>query len=148
MLPSGSVLPSDSKNVEEVPSSACKEDTISPATTASTISSLSASASGNGASSAMSHDHDAHAVPKAEAETYYLGLHSRPTLVYRTGQEPWTPPTSFDLDRRPKELSEVFGHPIVEVWNNELGYKVVKIMDSHQVRWSVDRFITLAKRDL
>ena len=41
-------------------------------------------------SSATSYTPDLHAVSIAEAQSYYAGLHSEPTLLYRTGKEQWT----------------------------------------------------------
>ena len=32
-----------------------------------------------------------------------------------------------------KELCEVFTHPIAKVWNHDLGWKVVEVMDAHAV---------------
>ena len=75
---------------------------------------------------------DSRAVSKAEAQSYYVGLHSEPTLVYRTGQ-PWFPPRGPEAQRRLKELREVFNHPITKVWNHDLGWKVVEVMDAHTV---------------
>jgi hypothetical protein len=88
---------------------------------------------GNAASSATSHTHDPHAVSKAEAQSYYAGLPSEPTLLYRTGKEQWSPPRGPEAQRRLKELCEVFTHPIAKVWNDDLGWKVVKVMDTHTV---------------
>ena len=62
------------------------------------------------------------------------GATSQPALIYRTGKEQWAPLKGPEAYRRLKELCEVFAHPIVEVWNEELGWKVVSIMDAHQVR--------------
>jgi hypothetical protein len=96
--------------------------TISPTTTASTFSSLGLG--GDAASIATSYALDAHAVSKAEAQSYYAGLHSEPTLLYRTGKE-WSSPSGPEAQRRLKELREVFNHPITKVWNHDLGWKVV-----------------------
>jgi hypothetical protein len=99
--------------------------------TDSTFSSLGFG--GNAASSATSYTHDPHAVSKAEAQSYYAGLPSEPTLLYRTGKEQWSPPRGPEALRRLKELCEVFTHPIAKVWNHDLGWKVVKVMDTHTV---------------
>ena len=32
-----------------------------------------------------------------------------------------------------KELREVFTHPIANVWNDDLDWKVVEVMDAHAV---------------
>ncbi|KAF8346769.1 hypothetical protein F5887DRAFT_1061256 [Amanita rubescens] len=85
------------------------------------------------ASSATSYTPDPHAVSKAEAQFYYAGLHSKPTLLYRTGKEKWSPP---EAQRHLKELCEVFMHPIAKVWNDNLGWKVVEIMDAHTIRFT------------
>jgi hypothetical protein len=66
------------------------------------------------ASSATSYTHDVHAVSKAEAQSYYAGLRSEPTLLYRTGKA-WSPPSGPEAQRRFKELREVFDHPITKV---------------------------------
>jgi hypothetical protein len=71
--------------------------------------------------------------PKAEGRSYYAGLHSEPTLLYRTGKEQWFPPSGPEAQRRLKELGEVFTHPITKVWNHDLGWKVVEVMDAHTV---------------
>ncbi|KIM36399.1 hypothetical protein M413DRAFT_13923 [Hebeloma cylindrosporum] len=79
---------------------------------------------------------DPHAVSKAEVEFYYAGLHSAPTLLYRTGKEQWFPPRGPEAYRRLKELREVFNHSITKVWNHDLGWKVVEIMDAHMIRFT------------
>ena len=50
----------------------------------STLTNSSLGFGGNAASSATSYTHDPHAVSKAEAQSYYAGLPSEPTLLYRT----------------------------------------------------------------
>ena len=77
---------------------------------------------------------DPRAVSKAEARYFYAGLHSKPTLLYRTGKERWSPPKGPECQCRLKELREVFTHKIVNVWNNDRGWKVVQVMDAHTVR--------------
>jgi hypothetical protein len=119
------------RGYEETHSSDDKDNAISPTTTASTFSSLSLGV--DAASSATSYTPDVHAVSKVEAQSYYAGLHSEPTLLYRTGKE-WSPPRGPEAQRRLKELCEVFNHPITKVWNNDLGWKVVHVMDAHKVR--------------
>lgn len=75
---------------------------------------------------------DAHAVSEAEALSYYAGLHSEPALLYCTGKK-WFPPRAPEAQRRFKELRQVLNHPITEVWNKDLGWRVVKVMDAHTV---------------
>src|SRR5580693_3249550 len=113
------------RNYEEAQRSVDKDYTISPTTNMSTFSSLGLG--GNAASSATSYTPDAHAVSKAEAQSYYAGLHSEPTLLYRTGKEKWSPPHGPEAYHRKKELREVFDHPITKVWNHDLGWRVVKV---------------------
>jgi len=117
------------RSYEEAQSSVDKDAAIS--LTASTLSSLGFG--GDAASSATSYTPDPHAVSKAEAQSYYAGLHSEPTLLYRTGKEQWSPPKGPEAQRRLKELCEVFDHPITKVWNHDLGWEVVKVMDAHTV---------------
>lgn len=81
----------------------------------------------------MLSDEDPHAVSEAEAHSYYAGLPSEPLLLYRTGKVKWSPPRGPEAYRRKKELREVFTHPIAKVWNHDLGWKVVEVMDAHMV---------------
>ncbi len=53
--------------------------------------------------------------------------------LYRTGKEKWLPPKGPETQSRLKELCEVFTHPIAKLWNDHLGWKVVKVMDAHMV---------------
>ncbi|KAF8307794.1 hypothetical protein DL93DRAFT_2119448 [Clavulina sp. PMI_390] len=101
---------------------------LSPTTTSSTINS-SGSSSGGTLSTV-----DPHAVSKAEAESYYAGLPSRPILIYRTGKK-WLPPKGPEAYGYRRELREVFCHPIVSVWTHDLGWRIVDIMDAHQIRF-------------
>jgi hypothetical protein len=87
---------------------------------------------GDAVSSATSYSPDLYAVSKAEAQSYYAGLPSEPTLVYRTGKEQWSPPSGPEAQRRLKELREVFGHLITKVWH-DLAWKVVSVMNKHKV---------------
>jgi hypothetical protein len=115
----------------EAQSSANDDDATFPTITQSTFSSLSFG--GDAASSATPYTHDPHAVSKAEAQFYYAGLPSGPTLLYRTGNQQWSPPRGPEAYRRLKELYEVFTHPIAKVWNHDFGWNVVKVMDAHTV---------------
>jgi hypothetical protein len=108
-----------------------KNDAVSLTITASTSSSLGFGRST--VSSATSYTPDPHAVSMEEALSYYAGLPSQPALIYRTGKEQWSAPKGAEAYRRLKELLPVFAHPIARVWNEELGWKVVSIMDAHQV---------------
>jgi len=101
------------------------------ATTSSTFSSLDIG--GDTVSSVTSYTRDPHAVSKAEALSYYAGIHSEPTLLYRTGKEQWSPPRGPEAQRRLKELRGVFTHPITKVWNHDLGWRVVEVLDAHAV---------------
>jgi len=88
---------------------------------------------GDAVSSATAYTPDPHAVSKAEALSYYAGIHSEPTLLYRTGKEQWSLPRGPEAQRRLKELREVFTHPITKVWNHDLGWRVVEVLDAHTV---------------
>ena len=54
-------------------------------------------------------------------------------LLYRTSKEKWSPPGGLEAQRHLKELREVFNHPITKVWNHDLGWSVVEVMDAHKV---------------
>jgi hypothetical protein len=75
---------------------------------------------------------DPRAVSRREALSYYIGLPSMPTLLYRTGKK-WYPPSGPEAYHRRKELCEVFKHPIVDLWNDSLALKVVDVLDAHTV---------------
>lgn len=74
---------------------------------------------------------DPHAVSETEAQFYYGGLHSAPRLLYRTGKK-WIQSCLLEPPDRSKELVPVFNHPITKVWNDDLGWEIVKIMDAHE----------------
>jgi len=112
--------------------SAVDEDDALPPTT--TTSAFSLGFGGDAASSAASYSPDPHAVSKAEALSYYAGLPSEPTLLFRTGKQQWSPPREPEAQRRLKELCAVFNHPIVKFWNRDLAWKAVEVMDAHKVR--------------
>lgn len=111
------------RSCEAAQSSVDKDVTISPTTTTSTSSSLGFG--GDVVSSTTSYTPDPHAVSKVEAQSYSAGLHSEPTLLYRTDKERWSLPREPEAHRRLKELCEVFTHPIAKVWNHDSGWKVV-----------------------
>jgi hypothetical protein len=70
---------------------------------------------------------DPHAVSMEEAESYYDGLASEPTLLYRTGGQ-------WEARRRKKQLIPVFGGQLERPWNEgNLGRDVVEAMEDHAV---------------
>ena len=87
---------------------------------------------GDAPSSVPSSSPDPHAVSRTEALSYYAGIPSEPTLLYRAGKE-WSPPRGPEAQRCRKKLCEVFEHPIASVWNHDLGWKVIEVMDAHKV---------------
>ena len=117
------------RSYEEAQNFIDRDTAVFPASTASAISPLD--------SAATCYTPDPHAVSIAEARLYYAGLYSEPTLLYRTGKEQWSPPRGPEAQRRLKELCEVFTHPITKVWNRDLAWKVVDIMDAHTVSYNV-----------
>ena len=105
-----------------------KDLNIHPYANVATRSSLSTDS--DAVSSATS---DPHAVSLEEAYSYYYGLYSRPKLLYRTSKTKWVQPVGPWEYPPPKELCEVFTHPIAKVWNNDLGWKVVEVLDARGV---------------
>ncbi|KAH9937953.1 hypothetical protein B0H21DRAFT_758006 [Amylocystis lapponica] len=104
----------------------------------STTTSTSFSSLGFGSditSSPTSHIADAHAVSMEEARSYYAGLPSWPTLLYRTGKA-WSPPSGPEAYRRLKELRPVFDHPIVDIWDTQLSMEVVALLDARTLRFT------------
>jgi len=118
----------------EVAQSAVDKDITSSPTI--TTSSSSPGFGGDAMSNAPSYTPDPHAVSEAEARSYYAGLRSRPTLLYRTGKKQWSPLRAPEAYRRLKELCPVFTHPIGKVWDN-LGWKVVETMDAYKVSYLI-----------
>jgi hypothetical protein len=123
------------REYEEAQRSVDEDYTLYPTLTTTTISSLDFPHD-SALSSATSFTPDPHAVSIAEAQSYYAGLQSEPTLLYRTSKEQWSPPKGPEAQRRLKELCEVFNHPITKVWNGDLAWKVVEIMDAHTVSYN------------
>ena len=101
------------QSYHEAQSDAYNNAAISPTITVSTFSPLGFG--GDAVSSTTSYPPDPHAVSKAEAQSYYAGFPSKPTLIYRTGKEQWSPPSGPEAQCRLKELREVFDHPITKV---------------------------------
>ena len=116
---------------QEAQSSVDKGITTSPTIAPSTLSSLGVGS--DTLFSATPGTPNPCVVSKAEAQYYYAGLHSKPTLLYRTGNVPWSPPKGPEGQCSLKELCEVFTHKIVNVWHTDLGWKVVQVMDAHTV---------------
>ena len=83
-------------------------------------------------SSATSYNPNTYAVSETEAELYYAGLHSKPRLLYCMGEK-WSLPRGPEVQSCLKGLCGVFNHPIIKVWNHDLGWEVVKIIDAHKV---------------
>ena len=119
------------QSYHEAQSSEYNDAAMSSIITASTFS--SPGFGGDATSSATSYLPDPYAVSEAEAQSYYAGLPSEPTLVYRTGKGKWSPPSGPEAQCRLKELREVFNHPINKVWHHGLAWKVVSVMDDHKV---------------
>ncbi|TFY55345.1 hypothetical protein EVG20_g9354 [Dentipellis fragilis] len=83
---------------------------------------------------ASSDPHGRHAVSKAEADSFYTGLPSKPTLIYRTGADKKrVPPIGPEVQSKTKEPRPVLSHAISKVWNDDLAWKVVEILDAHQI---------------
>ncbi|KAJ6260578.1 hypothetical protein Dda_4804 [Drechslerella dactyloides] len=72
-------------------------------------------------------------IPDWEARCYYYGIPSQPRLVYRTDTIPLTRPGGVDVVQR--ESFPVYNHNINKVWD-EVGPKIIQILDSHEVRWT------------
>ncbi|KAF8552333.1 hypothetical protein OG21DRAFT_1535374 [Imleria badia] len=122
-----------------------KNDNISPTITSLSFPSLGFKRDAASSATSYSYPTDPHAVSTEEALSYYAGLPSQPALIYRTGKEQWSPPKGPEAYRRLKELCQVFAHPIIEVWNDELGWKVVSVMDAHQIRFTTIDIVRFKK---
>ncbi|KAJ3912719.1 hypothetical protein F5877DRAFT_53614 [Lentinula edodes] len=77
---------------------------------------------------------DPHAVSETEAQFYYGGLHSAPRLLYRTGKK-WIQSCLLEPPDRSKELVPVFNHPITKVWNDDLGWEIIRFTTIDVVRF-------------
>ncbi|KAJ3803887.1 hypothetical protein F5876DRAFT_84203 [Lentinula aff. lateritia] len=59
--------------------------------------------------------------------------------MYRTNkgvETKWSPPCGPEAQCPLKELVPVFNHPITKVWNDDLGWEAVKVMDVHEIRFT------------
>lgn len=75
-------------------------------------------------------------VSDEEARLYYAGLPSRPLLVARTGTTPFELPTGPEAYPKLKELRIAGNHKIKEIWEDNLGLKVIAILDEKKVLWT------------
>ena len=66
-----------------------------------------------------------------EAKLYYTGLPSRPALAARTGT-PWKAPTDPEA-LTIKELRVVGNHVLAEVWEDNLGLKIIALLDEMSI---------------
>ena len=73
---------------------------------------------------------------KEEATFYYAGLPSSPLLVARTGSIPWKAPLGPEAYRVLKELRPAGNHPLNDVWEDNVAVKVLRYLDSRQVKWT------------
>ena len=71
-----------------------------------------------------------------EAEFYYYGLPSRPRLVGRSSTHEWVAPCGPGVFPRHKQLQPVGMHPINDIWEGDLSYKVVERLNSKQLSWT------------
>ena len=55
-------------------------------------------------------------------------------IFYRTG-DPWPVPKGPQAQRMPREVRQIFGHPIGDVWRT-LGQQLYEFLDSLEVKWS------------
>ncbi|TFK93905.1 hypothetical protein K466DRAFT_49335 [Polyporus arcularius HHB13444] len=101
-------------------------------------------------SNATSYADDPHAVSIEEADSYYAGLASKPSLLYRTGDK-WVPPQSPGAQHRQKQLVPVFGGQLERAWNEGgLSWDVMQAMDDHAVVFkslNIVRFKTVGGAD-
>jgi len=67
-------------------------------------------------------------------DSFYAGLASEPALIYGTDVEKWGAPSGPEAQRRLRKLYPVFGHVINKVWNDDLGGRVVDVLDTPEVR--------------
>ncbi|KAH8111913.1 hypothetical protein DFH11DRAFT_556970 [Phellopilus nigrolimitatus] len=76
----------------------------------------------------------AHSPPSPmEAEFYYAGLPSNPRLVARTGSA-WEPPSGQYPDS--KELRPVGNHPLTDIWEDSVAFKLHALLNSMDVQWT------------
>ncbi|KAI0292556.1 hypothetical protein BC826DRAFT_1146247 [Russula brevipes] len=59
------------------------------------------------------------------------------TTISLTTTEQWSPLSGPEAQCHLKELREVFTHPIAKVWNDDLGWKVVEVLDAHTIHFTM-----------
>ncbi|KAF8885889.1 hypothetical protein CPB84DRAFT_1850262 [Gymnopilus junonius] len=86
-------------------------------------------------------------VSEEEAEHYYHGLHSKPRLIARTG-EPWEHTPCPEVYFRTKSLMTVERHEkLMELWEDNIAFKVHDILNQNQVNWSSTDIVRIAYDD-
>ncbi|KAJ7760921.1 hypothetical protein B0H16DRAFT_1719628 [Mycena metata] len=78
-----------------------------------------------------------------ESALYYHGLPSNPRLVARTGA-PWYLPMGPWQIPKPKELRPVGNHPLREVWEDNLAFKIHALLNSLDVEWTSTDVVRIA----
>ncbi|THU82253.1 hypothetical protein K435DRAFT_844458 [Dendrothele bispora CBS 962.96] len=82
-----------------------------------------------------------------EATFYYAGLPSAPVLVARTSTAPWRAPINPEAYIRRKELRPVGNHAIVEVWEDNLAFKIHALLNSMNVMWTSTDVVRIGYTD-
>jgi hypothetical protein len=68
--------------------------------------------------------------------SYYAGLPSTPALIARSSTTQWEAPRGPEAYSQRKKLRVVGNHPLKEVWEDNLAFKVHALMDSIKVKWT------------
>jgi hypothetical protein len=86
----------------------------------------------------ISHPHPELPTPLSamEANFYYLGLRSSPTLVARSSSTLWEVPSGPEENWKLKELGIPGNHPIRHVWGERLAPQVSDLLKSMKVQWT------------
>ncbi|THV02724.1 hypothetical protein K435DRAFT_836237 [Dendrothele bispora CBS 962.96] len=80
-----------------------------------------------------------------EAAFYYAGLPSAPILVARTSTTPWKAPTGPEAYPRRKELRPAGRHALVEVWEDNLAFKIHALLEN--VMWTSTDIVRIGYAD-
>ncbi|THU84852.1 hypothetical protein K435DRAFT_397583 [Dendrothele bispora CBS 962.96] len=80
-----------------------------------------------------------------EAAFYYAGLPSAPILIARTSTTPWKAPTGPEAYLRRKELRPVGRHALVEVWEDNLAFKIHALLKN--VMWTSTDIVRIGYAD-
>ena len=86
-------------------------------------------------------------VTEEVAAGYYKGLPSRPRLVATTRPGPFETPAGPEAYTVPKELRVLGNHPLANIWEDDLAFKLHHVLNSMDVNWTSTDVVRIANAE-